>query len=97
MRPYYFSEYAVGATNPSRGTAVSADSKTVASGFVHGQLRIWDNVLQEDWNTLAYGIANRNLTPDEWRLYFGSQKYRLTCPNLPSGSDAVASQPVAVK
>jgi len=25
---------------------------------------------------------------DEWRLYFGTQKYRKTCPDLPGGADA---------
>lgn len=83
MRPYFYPVSGQTKTNPSLGMAISLDSKTVASGYEHGQLRIWDNPLEQDWSKLACGIANRNFSTDEWKLYFGTKKYRKTCPNLP--------------
>jgi len=36
----------------------------------------------EGWSSRACRIANRNLTPKEWSIYFGNRAYRKTCPNL---------------
>jgi WD40 repeat protein len=39
--------------------------------------------LPEDLIDLACDRLTRNLTQEEWRLYFGEEPYRVTCPNLP--------------
>lgn len=37
------------------------------------------------WKRAACRIANRNLTQQEWRQYFGDLPYHKTCPALPTG------------
>lgn len=51
-------------------------------------------VLSADWTVsdacheeLKQAVAGRNMTPFEWKLYFGAAKYRHTCPNLPDGKE----------
>ncbi len=36
-----------------------------------------------DWQDWACQLANRNLTPEEWRQYLHNENYRKTCPSLP--------------
>jgi hypothetical protein len=67
--------------------AISPDGKTIATGYPHGQLRLWQNPLAADWPSAACAVAGRNMTPFEWKLYFGSAKYRRTCPNFPDGKE----------
>ena len=74
--------------------ALSPDGRVLASAgsdFLSGQrdvsrgtlsLKLWDMKL-ESWIEKACRVANRNLRPAEWELYFSGQKYRKTCPNLP--------------
>ncbi len=50
-------------------------------------MRLWDVNLQS-WLKRACGIANRNLTHEEWRKYMGDLAYRKTCPELPGPDDA---------
>ena len=57
-------------------------------------VRLWDVELQS-WLKRACGIANRNLTREEWRKYMGDQPYRKTCPDLPGPDDA--PQAVAIQ
>jgi len=38
-----------------------------------------------DWQHRACDIVYRNLTRAEWRLYFGDEPYRKTCPQHPEG------------
>jgi WD40 repeat protein len=42
---------------------------------------VW-NVDFDRWVSQACQLANRNLTPQEWTTFFGSQTYHKTCPNL---------------
>jgi WD40 repeat protein len=74
--------------------ALSPDGRVLASAgsdFLGGRrdagsgthaLKLWDMTL-ESWIEKACRVANRNLRPAEWELYFSGQKYRKTCPNLP--------------
>lgn len=74
--------------------AISPDGRVLASAgsdFLGSQrdagsgtraLKLWDMKL-ESWIDKACRVANRNLRPAEWELFFSGQKYRKTCPNLP--------------
>ena len=57
------------------------DGKTLISGSDDETVVLW-NLDQEYWQKLACGIANRNLTLDEWKRYFGDEPYHKTCPKL---------------
>jgi WD40 repeat protein len=60
----------------------SPDGSKLASGDIGGNVVLWDIVL-EHWVDIACQRANRNLTQQEWRRYFGDEPYRVTCPQLP--------------
>ncbi len=47
-----------------------------------GTLMLWD-VDPDSWRARACRIANRNLSPEEWRRFLRPYPYRRTCPNLP--------------
>jgi WD40 repeat protein len=65
--------------------AFRPDGQQFALGADDGSVILWD-VSQASWQSLACGRANRNLTEEEWRQFFGDEPYRLTCPDLPSGA-----------
>jgi WD40 repeat protein len=44
------------------------------------EIRVWD-ISAESWIARACGIANRNLTKEEWSRYLGNEPYRETCPS----------------
>ena len=56
----------------------------MVSGGADGKIRIWDldpiRMLAE-----ASSKAGRNLSADEWRLYFGDKPFRRTFPEWPVG------------
>jgi WD40 repeat protein len=54
---------------------------TLASAGEDGSIIFWD-VDFEGWFSSACRIANRNLTPKEWKTYLGASPYRKTCPDL---------------
>jgi WD40 repeat protein len=62
--------------------ALSPDGHTLASGAEDATV-VWRKVAEAEWVQLACRIAGRNLTPDEWELYFREEGYRLTCPEAP--------------
>ena len=55
------------------------DGKKLASGR---PATLW-TIDPTAWIARACQIANRNLTQDEWKTYFGDQPYHQTCTNLP--------------
>jgi len=71
-----------GQTRVVYSLAFSGDGRTLASGDNDGQIILWD-VDTRSWQARACRIANRNLTPEEWATYLGSEPYRKTCPELP--------------
>jgi hypothetical protein len=66
--------------------AFSPDGKTLAVGDSFGVT--WIDVDLESWRRLAGRVANRNLTRDEWRLYFPDTPYRPTFNELPVPPEA---------
>jgi WD40 repeat protein len=71
-----------GHTGWVNSVAFTPDGQTLASGSYDGTILLWD-VGVESWRTRACGIANRNLTGEEWEQVLGDQPYRETCPDLP--------------
>lgn len=67
------------AFNPEGGVLAS-------TGHYPTQILLWD-VDPESWAERACRLANRNLTQEEWRRYFGEEAYRATCPELPIPSN----------
>lgn len=63
----------------------SADGCHLASVTALRDIILWD-VGVDSWLATACRRANRNLTQEEWRTFFGNEPYRLTCPDLPPGA-----------
>jgi WD40 repeat protein len=76
-----------GHDNNVMSVAFSPDGQHLASGSTDSTVWLWDVDLHS-WQQRACGIANRNLTPEEWRKYLSDQPYRKTCPDLPDPDDA---------
>ncbi|MFO1430069.1 MAG: WD40 repeat domain-containing protein [Candidatus Competibacteraceae bacterium] len=63
--------------------AFSPDNHWLVTGGQDGKARLW-NLWLDELIESAYQTVGRNLTWDEWDLYFPKQEYRRTCPNLPA-------------
>lgn len=61
----------------------SPDERQLTAVFSDGRVfRI--NFDLEAWIAQACSRANRNLTEEEWREFFGDEPYRPTCPEIPA-------------
>jgi hypothetical protein len=61
--------------------AFNPDGQQLAIAGDFGIL-LWDMNL-DNWIEAACEMANRDLTPMEWRTYFGDRLYEHTCPQNP--------------
>ncbi len=61
---------------------LSPDSRWLFIASGDGTNRLWLLPLDEVMN-LACSTTGRNLSLDEWKLFFPGQEYRKTCPDLP--------------
>jgi WD40 repeat protein len=68
------------ATGTVKSLAYDAETATIVAFTPAG----WDRwiVDPDEWMHMACGIANRNLTTEEWDRYLGSEPYRPTCPDV---------------
>lgn len=73
----------IGAPLPASPGVVSAsffpDGKHVVGVSGTGTGVVW-NVAPAAWRARACLVANRNLTPDEWRRFLPERSYRTVCP-----------------
>jgi WD40 repeat protein len=69
----------LGHSNAINSVTFSQDGRTLVSGSADGSVILWDINLQT-WQTLGCRIANRDLSPAEWELFFGDEPYQPTCP-----------------
>ena len=67
---------------PFERLLVSPDSRWLVSGGGNDPTRLW-HLRVADLIALARDAAGRNLSPDEWELFFQGQPYRKTFPDLP--------------
>jgi WD40 repeat protein len=65
--------------NNAMDVAFSLDGKTLASSSVDGTVTLTDVDL-DSWRARACRIANRNMRPTEWELFFDELPYQETCP-----------------
>jgi WD40 repeat protein len=87
-----------GHANSLLSLAFSPDGRTLASGGLDGQIILW-NVDFDSWRAMACGLANRNLTLEEWSQYIGDPgnptlAYHAICPELPLPVEPGVATPV---
>ena len=56
----------------------------MASAGEDGKIYLYDMNI-ESWKEKACELAGRNLNLTEWQVYFPNEKYRITCPQWPTG------------
>jgi WD40 repeat protein len=70
---------------------ISSDGKWLAAASPDG-IHVWD-LSVEDWESLACGIAHRNMFSVEWQQFLPDEPYRMTCPDMPA--DASGAKQIA--
>jgi hypothetical protein len=62
--------------------AFTSDGRRLVTGHSNGEVALW-NVDVEGWPVRACAIANRDLTPDEWKTFVGEAlPYHPVCREL---------------
>lgn len=64
--------------------AFSPDGKNLLTADTDGKIMAWE-VDPVQWINLTCRRIGRNITRDEWGLYFPGEEYQITCPQWPSG------------
>lgn len=67
---------------PVASLTFSKDSSRLVSVDSEGSVMLWD-LRVDELARLACRTAGRNLSREEWALYFGDRPFRKTCPELP--------------
>jgi WD40 repeat protein len=66
----------------SEGFAIDPEGPSFYFGTTDNTAQVWRMPFL-DWQTWVCAVANRNLTPEEWRQYLHNDNYQKTCPDLP--------------
>jgi WD40 repeat protein len=72
----------IGHDGAVNSVAFSPDNTTLWSSSGNGVIMSWD-VGIDSWRPRACSIANRNLTPAEWKEFLEPEPYQKTCPAFP--------------
>jgi len=71
-----------GHTNPVYDIALSLDNSKLISIAAGENIKIWEMDVN-NWIGRACKRAGRNITEEEWAIYFPNEAYRKTCPQYP--------------
>jgi WD40 repeat protein len=69
--------------------AFNPDGKILASGSIDNNIFLND-INPQSWIAMTCQRAGRNLTQEEWKLYFGDEKYSITCPEWPAQTETTS-------
>ncbi|MCD6576867.1 MAG: SUMF1/EgtB/PvdO family nonheme iron enzyme [Anaerolineaceae bacterium] len=75
-----------GHTDPIKNMVLTSDGKYLITMDSEGKIRIWDFSIASLYEKACYK-AGRNLTQNEWGLYFPNEPYHATCPQLIEDTD----------
>jgi WD40 repeat protein len=73
----------------AKSIAITADSRWLVLGGEDGRLHFW-RLKIDDLMESACQVAGRNLSLDEWELFFPGDSYRQTCPEWPAAAEGLA-------
>ena len=71
--------------------AISPDGRRLVSKDLSGIIRVWDMEISS-WVEKVCLQAGRNLSHNEWILYFLNEGYRKTCPQYPASPGLVQAE-----
>jgi WD40 repeat protein len=75
----------------AKALAITADSRWLVLGGEDGRLRFW-RLKIDDLMESACQVVGRNLSLDEWELFFPGDAYRQTCPGWPLAEGVTAAE-----
>jgi len=80
-----------GHTGRIQAITISPDSHWLVTASSDKTVRLW-NLRLGELKALACRTAGRNLSLEEWELYFSGQEYGESCPDLPAHYSVVESE-----